>query len=245
MFKRKLSALQYPNSDSLNANDEQQFRKLIAWLEENKIKKYKADKRAISDTNSSNWKSSFEQYKQDVLCPIKPNLIIEELDWFLNFALDIEYLKNKTKYEQHSLAVIKSASIPNVVADNPLDCLDFGGDDFKNGVECIAKMLKISPHPNPLVTLKACSKLICSRLNPESIKNPNDFIIKGTPFPYEDAIKGYDLGDPILSKAAKSLRLLYIQNLRDLQTQCNERIVFVQNMTANPKTDTKLGKVGK
>lgn len=41
------------------------------------------------------------------------------------------------------------------------------------------------------------------------------------------------------------LRILYIQDLRDLQTRANELIVAVQNVTANPKTDTKLGKVGK
>ncbi|KAK5647616.1 hypothetical protein RI129_002508 [Pyrocoelia pectoralis] len=245
MFKRKLSALQYPNFDAVNATDEKQFRKVIAWLEENKIKKYKSNNRPISDINSSNWKKSFEQYKKDVSCPVKSNLTIEELDWFVNFALDIEYLKNKSKYDQHSLAVLKSTSIPNVVADNPLDCLDFASKDFKTGIECIAQMLKISPHPNPLVTLKACSKLICSRFNQNAIKNPNDYIIKGTAFPFEDAIKGYELGDVVLQKAAKCLRLLYIQNLRELQTQCNESIVSVQNMTANPKTDTKLGKVGK
>lgn len=44
---------------------------------------------------------------------------------------------------------------------------------------------------------------------------------------------------------ARCLRLLYIQDLRNLQTKINETIVSVQNITANPKTDTKLGKVGK
>lgn len=55
---------------------------------------------------------------------------------------------------------------------------------------------------------------------------------------------GMDLGDPVLNQAAKILRLLHIQNIRQLQTQINELIVAAQNITANPKTDTKLGKVG-
>ena len=56
---------------------------------------------------------------------------------------------------------------------------------------------------------------------------------------------GFDLGDPVLSEAAKVLRLLHIQELRYLQTHINELIVAVQAITANPKTDQSLGRVGK
>lgn len=49
----------------------------------------------------------------------------------------------------------------------------------------------------------------------------------------------------MLNHAAKVLRLLYVQDLRDLQTRINEAIVAVQAITANPKTDTRLGKVGR
>ena len=56
---------------------------------------------------------------------------------------------------------------------------------------------------------------------------------------------GYNMGDAALNNAAKVLSILYIQDLRELQTKINEAIVAVQNITANPKTDTKLGKVGR
>ena len=46
-------------------------------------------------------------------------------------------------------------------------------------------------------------------------------------------------------RAAKILRLLHLSDLRDLQTQINEAIVRVQVLTADPKTDTRLGKVGR
>ncbi|KAF5308176.1 hypothetical protein FQR65_LT06356 [Abscondita terminalis] len=241
MFKRKLSALQYPQADSVSGKDETEFRKVIAWLEENKIKKYKVESSTITDIKSSNWKKSFEQYKKDLCCPVNDNILIE-LDWFINFALQTEYLQNKSKYEKRTIEATKSLDTPNIVADNPLDRLDFGGKDFENGVQEIARMLKITPHPNSLITLRAISKLICNRLNNNALKNPQDYVIKGTPFPFEEAIKGYDLGDVVLNKAAKIHRLLYIQDLRDLQTKLNELIVSVQGITANPKTDTKLGK---
>jgi len=50
--------------------------------------------------------------------------------------------------------------------------------------------------------------------------------------------------DYVTQEAAKILRLLHIRELRELQTLANEAIIAVQSLTANPKTDTKLGKVG-
>lgn len=69
--------------------------------------------------------------------------------------------------------------------------------------------------------------------------------ITGKPFPFD---KGNDVvagDDPALDYPMRILRLLQIQSLRQLQTHINETIVAVQNLTANPKTDTKLGKVGR
>ena len=95
------------------------------------------------------------------------------------------------------------------------------------------------------MTLEACSKLVCKRLNPAAVQNPNSVIIRGKPFPIMETNVGYNMGDAALNNAAKVLSILYIQDLRELQTKINEAIVAVQNITANPKTDTKLGKVGR
>lgn len=133
---------------------------------------------------------------------------------------------------------------PKIISSNPLDNLNFETDDFKNGVNSLADMLKVTKHPDHLVTLKAISQLVCQRLSSEALENPSAVIVKGKPFPFQDADLGFDTGDYVLNQAAKILRLLYIHDLRKLQTAINECIVSVQNTTANPKTDTKLGKVG-
>lgn len=59
----------------------------------------------------------------------------------------------------------------------------------------------------------------------------------------KDADK-YIYNDKNLDEAAKILRLLQVHNTRELQTVINETIVGIQEVTADPKTDTKLGKVG-
>lgn len=55
----------------------------------------------------------------------------------------------------------------------------------------------------------------------------------------------FTFADYIINDAAKIVRLLHIKDLRDLQTDINAAIVAVQALTANPKTDSRLGKVGR
>lgn len=50
--------------------------------------------------------------------------------------------------------------------------------------------------------------------------------------------------DKDVDEAAKILRLLQVHSTRNIQTGINETIVSIQEITGNPKTDTKLGKVG-
>lgn len=114
--------------------------------------------------------------------------------------------------------------------------------DFVAGIRALASKLKIPHHPNHLIQLEAIARVVKERLSPGT-KNREPIV--GTPFPFE---KGNDVvfkDDPSLDYPVRILRLLQIQSLRELQTHINETIVAVQNLTANPKTDTKLGKVGR
>jgi RLL motif-containing protein 1 len=53
------------------------------------------------------------------------------------------------------------------------------------------------------------------------------------------------LSEPALSEALKVLRLLHLHDLRQLQDEINDAIEMIQSYTADPKTDTKLGQVGR
>ena len=50
--------------------------------------------------------------------------------------------------------------------------------------------------------------------------------------------------DAALDDAARVLRMLYVADLRKLQDAVNTTIVALQEFTANPKTDSRLGRVG-
>lgn len=55
---------------------------------------------------------------------------------------------------------------------------------------------------------------------------------------------GFECDDAQLKGAATLLRVLFVNDLRNLQTQVDRLIVEMQEYTADPKTDAKLGRVG-
>nr|XP_022913099.1 UPF0568 protein C14orf166 homolog [Onthophagus taurus] len=239
---RKLTALQYPNLENINIQDEGVYRNIVVWLEGNRVKKCDQSlSDQLGDTTSSNWNDFYLTYLKSLNCPENINKEAQ-IDWLAGYTIKSSYQKEKNKF--NSIESTKKSTTPNVVTDNPLDKLDFSCQEFYDGVTNLAKVLKVTPHPDHYVTLEACRKVVESHFINE--KNPGkDCGNKGTPFPYHNTDLGFDLGDVGLNQAAKVLRLIYIQDLRNLQTKGNEVIVSVQNITANPKTDTKLGKVGK
>lgn len=54
-----------------------------------------------------------------------------------------------------------------------------------------------------------------------------------------------DEPDEILERAARALKLLYLDDQKELQNQVNEIISSIQSVTANPKTDAKLLDTGR
>ncbi|KAL7301530.1 hypothetical protein TKK_0005962 [Trichogramma kaykai] len=243
MFKRRLQALEYEEYDKVDANNLQHVKKLVSWLENQKIRHYKIDDRgAILDIESQQWPATYEKYLEDVGCP-QFETPLDKVEWLVGLAIRLEYEDNRDTYRSIK-GTKKKSDQPIVKSTNPLDNLDFQSEDFKKGVSELAKLLNIPQHPNHLITLEACSKFICKRLNEEAVKNPGSVIVTGQPFPIMDTNAGFKIKDPFLNKAVTILSLLYIQDLRDLQTKINEAIVSVQSITADPKTDTKLGKVG-
>ncbi|XP_014251377.1 RNA transcription, translation and transport factor protein [Cimex lectularius] len=243
MVKRKLKALNYHSADDFDINDFNHFKNLILWLEDQFIRLYKIEDRdGLRDVKSNQWMEHYKKYCKDLESPIPYDNKPESLEWIVGLAVRQEYSDGKEKYEKQTSALLAASKsdAPVVTSSNPLDNLDFHSEEFKTGVNSLAKILKVTPSPDHLVTLEAICSLVANSIN--STDNPESK--QGKPFPIMETDLGFDMGDYVLNQAAKVLRLLYIHDLRDLQTKINETIVAVQNITANPKTNTKLGKVG-
>ncbi|XP_055719844.1 RNA transcription, translation and transport factor protein-like isoform X2 [Salvelinus fontinalis] len=241
MFRRKLTALDYHNPAGFDCKDETEFRNFIVWLEDQKIRHYKIEDRGnLRNIPTSGWHKSFEQYLRDVNCPFTVEERQESVDWLLGLAVRLEYGDNVEKYKNCPPATTTEAEKPS----DPLIHLDSSNPDFKAGVLGLASLLKIQRHDDYLVMLKAIRILIQERLTPEAIAKASQSK-EGLPVALDKHILGFDTGDATLNEAAQILRLLHIEELRDLQTRINEAIVAVQAIIADPKTDHRLGKVGR
>lgn len=242
MFRRKLTALDYHNPAGFNCTDETQFRNCIVWLEDQKIRHYKIEDRGnLRNILSSDWPQAYQKYLQDVTCPFGVQERQEALDWLLGLAVRYEYGDNVEKYKNCEPL---TASRNSDRAVDPLVNLDSSSPEFKAGVTALANILKIQRHDDYLVMLKAIRLLIQERLSPEAISKASQNR-EGVPVALDKHILGFDTGDATLNEAAQILRLLHIEELRELQTKINEAIVAVQAIIADPKTDHRLGKVGR
>lgn len=245
MLQMKLEALEHPNPDSVEVNNRNIFASTILWLEDQKIRQYKIEDRIAlrKVDNIPEWEKAYQRYKTDIGIP-KFDTPLEELSWLLSYAVRLEFLDAPENYVNINSKNIQERDskcvAPKIKAENLLDNIDFQHKDFINGVRAMAKKLQIAHHPNHLIQLEAIVRIVHCRLRPEVRKQAP---ITGTPFPFS---QGDDkvTDDRVLDNAVRILRLLQIQSLRQLQTLINETIVCVQDLTANPKTDTKLGKVG-
>lgn len=94
---------------------------------------------------------------------------------------------------------------------------------FKAGVERVSTLAGVGPHPDPKFRLSALAKILKTTPHPE-------------PPPSEVNL---------VQQPSDVLELLFVQDLRDLQTKINEALVAVQTVTADPRTDTTLGRVGR
>ncbi|XP_067119912.1 RNA transcription, translation and transport factor protein [Centruroides vittatus] len=247
MFKRKLSALGFHKTDDFDVNSCTDLQSLVVWLEDQKIRHYKIEEReCLRNIGNTNWKENFSKYLNDLGCPFNHDDKAAVIDWLLGLAVRLDYGDNREKYKDATSENIKNKiNAPVVVQKNPLDNLDFDSPEFKAGVASLASLLNITQHPNHLITLKAICTFVKDRLSDKAIAAAKDKKFEGKPFPLQESDLGFDTGDYVLNHAAKILRLLYINDLRDLQTRINEALVAVQTVTANPKTDTRLGKVGR
>lgn len=255
MFRRKLKALDYPSADSVNIADPKDLNRLVVWLENQKIRHYKIEDRAdLQNHEGEEWKRSFKRYLKDLECPFNCDVHLQSVvDWLLGVAVRYDYADAAKEHPELRCGVDSTHDVPISMSQAGKSALDIDPSDttLAAGVRTLANIMKVAHHPDPSVLLEAVRIVIQENLTASALEAAKADVgdggkkMKKKQFNVTAKECGFELGDPALSEAAKVLRLLHIQELRDLQTRINEVIVAVQAITADPKTDQSLGRVGK
>ncbi|CAH8485983.1 unnamed protein product [Schistosoma turkestanicum] len=234
----KLHSVNYPVYDVFDVSDLTNVRNVVVWLEDRLIRALPAEAR-LRDGQSVEWTSYLNKYLQTVKCPYDESNSWAMLDWLLSKALLLEY--NSSKNTQHNN--VPDNSTPST---NAFNNVDVNSDEFKESVLKMAKLLQIPAHPDIRILFKAICLVIEQKLEVNTLNNAiRDYgTSKIDMLKLDDICLGFSVDDPVVKAAAIALRLLNIDRLRKLQNQANAGIVHVQKLTADPKTDERLGKVG-
>ncbi|XP_003371305.1 adenylate kinase isoenzyme 6 [Trichinella spiralis] len=238
MLKKRLESLNYRGAHSLNLEDDCQFRSLIRWLECEKIQYYgKGHCRQLSDINSPVWNKAFQQYLDNLHCTnCQRTTRYGVVEWLLGFAVHVAY--------QNQISEAEPAAKRYADGDEP---------KFEDFVQTIANLLGVTSHPDIVTTLKSAMNIVKLRngavnsaLSAKCSISPNEKKLESLSaeaIDLSDFESALEIKDKALVEVVAVLRMLYVKKLRLVQSQINELITVVQEMTANPKTDQRLGKV--
>ncbi|EGD73416.1 hypothetical protein PTSG_05115 [Salpingoeca rosetta] len=242
--QRRLAALRHPLAQSFDHQDEGAFRNLVSALEDSTIRFYKMEERGpLRDIQSDTWSDTFQKYLEDMECPFASKdwrgndshryLVV---DWLLGRAVALDYHDNADTFNSESAMARGKASVG----------IDVHSHEARAALKELAKLLQLPLVEDDNLMWRAVAKRVARKFSPEAITAARDaqqeVVDRHT---LEEMPLGFSTGDAALDDAAKVLRLLHVSDLRDLQTRVNELITAAQNVTADPKTDSSLARVGK
>ena len=185
------------------------------------------------------WQGHLAKYVEDLALghdleggPTTETNLPKVLQRLLNFAVGLEFRDDAAAYNRASHPARRNEGSAADSVEDP---------EVLKAIAEIGAALQLPDGTSPTETLQAARTLVAASLTPEAMAktgkvqrfNPHTFSL------------GFSTGDKSVDRAATVLRLLYIDDLRALQTQVNDIVSTLQDFTANPKTDSKLGKVGR
>jgi RLL motif-containing protein 1 len=236
---RKLKALSYPEVDALSLTG-QAYCKVVLWLEEEKIRLFeKNDRKALRDFSNA-WYGHVIDYCKEL--GVNADGLDEK-----NIAAKLRVLNGLTNLAIHDIYRDKAEANEIVQAPPPKAVAAAGDVNAQKLQELIAPLNRLLesvslpklPADSADTDTLAALECIHARVCPPATKDV------GTPLDLDQLPVGFHIADPEVKRAACVLRLLHGNELRDLQVRINQVINDLQKLTADPKTDSRLGRVGR
>jgi RLL motif-containing protein 1 len=235
---RKLTALGYPEVASLSLSD-QTYCKAVLWLEEAKIRFYeKADRKGLRDfSDQEAWYTQVGNYckelgvNADGLDAESATAKLRVINGLANLAINDAY---RDKLESKELLQAPAPKVCEVLASSSQKLQELIGP-LNSLLESVS--LPKLPADSADADTLAALECVYTRVAPPSSKDVSPLDLDQLPV-------GFEIADTEVKRAACVLRLLHGSELRDLQVRINVVINELQKLTADPKTDARLGRVG-
>ncbi|KAK9805942.1 hypothetical protein WJX73_007158 [Symbiochloris irregularis] len=246
-----LKALRYPGAAPQGTQITKSYRQVVAWLEDNQIRQLKQEDRGnLLATNNSAWQVAYEEYLLELDCPftLQAGNATGVLEWLLHLAVGLCYQDNCVSVPQNAASPAQQQP-PGQGTQTLLD--DLGSQQLADGLQKLRDCLQMQTSSSSQADdLQAARDVIVEQILPlvestEAQQRSGQALQHLSSLDADAFPLGFSTGDPGVDLAGTILRMLFIKDLRQLQTVIDETMVQVQEFTANPRTDSTLGRVGR
>lgn len=236
---RKLEALGYPEVASASLGG-QAYCKIVLWLEEEKIRYYEKHLRRVLRDFNKGWYTHVEEYCKELNVPAEGlneknmTLKLNVLNNLTNLAIHDIY---RDKVEAGELALAAPAKAAGADVSEEKQRLGHLISPLNRLLECfgLPQLPPDAVDTDSIAALRCIHTRVCV---PEQNADASYLDIDQLPV-------GLQIDDPDVKRAAAVLRLLHGIELQQLQVNINQVINELQQLTADPKTDARLGRVGR
>jgi RLL motif containing protein 1 len=257
MIRRWLTALGCPFALSVNSNEPIELQRAVCWLEDSIIRRLApTDRRPL---RSRAFSPALAKYLSELGAPtalLSGANLAAAVRWLTRIALQQALYDDPERLNEpvDPWAGRRVPTVPGSAADPRL-------------AELVTEMARIVglgdvPMPNAHDGLRAIATLVESKLAAKALsvaaagatKNPNtSMLVEDEEFApvisqtamLDELPLGFATGDVTLDRVARVVRLLYAREMRLLQDRINEAISSLQQITSDPRTDSRLGVVGR
>lgn len=247
-----LQSLQYEFWKEINFASKGDIVLLITWLEDRKIRELDIEWRKPLRADGPEWDSAFQSYLDKVGSPFKWTNVSDDeskeaITWLISYAVSAEYedvaddcagIENRSAFlnqdnSTDSMAIVEEDSNHDEISE------------LTGEVDKLGEMLLLTRGDNEsdhdyLQRISRQIKLILTPGSLKALKTKGEGGISLESFP-----SVFETSDGTLKQIAVVLRMLYLYDFRELQNDLNSLIVLGQEYTANPRTNSALGLVGR
>ena len=250
---RRMRALGYERAQSFLLTNMDEMHVALVWMEEQRIRLYPPEERGDM-RDRGKFEASLVRYLKDLKSPhalwsgglSTQNDFFLAFEWLTSYAIQCDFRDRSDAHNAKCAAILREEDERDTLLSSQYHSPEFTAH-LRDACQLIG--LEISDYNNTPSVLKALAFDISTRFSDTALKivaHYEDLVARKQAADLSlDALHlGFSTGNAKVDCVAKVLRFLHVITLRQLQDIINEMISEGQMYTANPLTDSKLGKVG-